>query len=151
MPRANWTTSITKAAKLARRRPLTRLAVSRPAVPGTVVPVGTLMTLPLLLLVVPVPDGRRAGQPGSRASRRAASARGRMLRPGAPVPVTCDDHHWCADDEGQRGAQQVMRDEPVSASWSIVPNEDGTYYPLPATRGRPRRPRPPERPHGADR
>src|SRR5260370_14547298 len=84
MPRANWTTSITKAAKLARRRPLTRLAVSRPAVPGTVVPVGTLMALLLLLLVVPVPDGRRAGQPGGRASRRAASGLGRMLRPGAP-------------------------------------------------------------------
>src|SRR5215469_15746509 len=49
MPRANWTTSITKAAKLARRRTLILLAVSRPALLGTAVPVGTLMTLPKAL------------------------------------------------------------------------------------------------------
>src|SRR5215469_128014 len=51
MPSANWTTSIAKAAKLARRRPLIRLAVSGPAVLGAVVPVGTLMTLLSLLLL----------------------------------------------------------------------------------------------------
>src|SRR5215469_11001290 len=45
MPRANWTTSITKAAKLARRRPITRRAVSGPAVPRAVLSVGPLIAL----------------------------------------------------------------------------------------------------------
>src|SRR5450432_2441275 len=101
MPRANWTASITKAAKLARRRPLIRLAVSRPAVPGTVVPVGMLMTLLLLLLVVPVPDGRRASQPCPVGALRLLLAG--CCVPEPRVPVTCVDHLWCADDEGQRG------------------------------------------------
>src|SRR5215470_15029122 len=66
MPRANWTTSITKAAKLARRRPLIRLAVSRPAFPGTVVPVRTLMTLPEDVVAWGwCPDARRDGVAGS--------------------------------------------------------------------------------------
>src|SRR5215472_8990177 len=59
MPRANWTTSITKAAKLARRRPLMRLAVSRPAVLGAVVLVGTLMTLLFIPVSGPLRLSRR--------------------------------------------------------------------------------------------
>src|SRR5262245_47123204 len=66
MPRANWTTSITKAAKLVRRRPLIRLAVSRPALTGTVVPVRTFKTLPEVVVVWGwCPDARRDGVSGS--------------------------------------------------------------------------------------